>query len=286
MRYRKSTIAVVVLTLSVTAAVVGLSSLELQKKGEVAIVQLEGTITPSTTSFQDSSVSPGDVRDLVDRSKGTDAVIFEWNSGGGAVVASKEVKRTIEDVERPTICRFRDLAASGAYLASLGCDRIVADSASVTGSIGVKSSYLEFSGLLEKLGVEYVNVSSGKYKERTSRFQNASGEDIEYLKQRAGEIHEQFLETVRTERNLSEESMQKIETGTVLLGSEAKEIGLVDSLGGREKAVSVAENLTEKELTTSKVETPSGISFLSLLSSSVSVKDFLGTESLLKASVL
>lgn len=286
MKYQKSTIAVVSLVLTVSATAVILAGIDLEEdKGKIAVIPLDGAITSSTSSFQSDSISSNKVRELVGRASEADAIIFELNSGGGAVVASKEVKRTVENVKVPTVCRFRDVAASGAYLSSLGCDRIVAGSASITGSIGVKSSYLEFSGLLNKLGIEYVNISSGKYKERTSQFQNASDSDIKALKKRTGKIHEQFLETVEQERNLSDKSMREIETGTILLGSEAEELGLVDSLGGRQKAVEEAENLTDKELSTYRVESPSGFNLLSLLSSSASVGDLFGTGSLLKASL-
>ncbi|MFB6144277.1 MAG: S49 family peptidase [Candidatus Nanohaloarchaea archaeon] len=257
-----------------------------QQKGSAAIIPLDGTIKPAASGFQSDSITPGSLRALVERTGNADAVIFEWNSGGGAVVASKEIKRIIEDIKVPTVCRFRDVAASGAYLASLGCDRIVADSASITGSIGVKSSYLEFSGLLNRLGIEYVNVSSGKFKERNSRFQNASKADIAALKNMTGKIHRQFLSEVRQERNLSRTTMEKIDSGSILLGSEAEKLGLVDRLGGRDTAVKIAENLTGKQLSAFKVESPTGFNFLSMLTGSVSLQSFFDTGYLLKASLL
>ncbi|PSH01382.1 MAG: hypothetical protein BRC27_02330, partial [Nanohaloarchaea archaeon SW_10_44_10] len=134
---------------------------------KAAVISLDGAITSTSDSFNPQTVTPERVRELNSKAqdRGASVIIYEWNSGGGAVVASKEIRREIESLDMPTICRFRDVAASGAYLASLGCDRIVADSASITGSIGVKSSYIEFSGLMNELGVEYVNITSGSLKD-------------------------------------------------------------------------------------------------------------------------
>lgn len=240
-------------------------------QGKGAIVSLSGTVQPSSSGSLLSGgggISPGEVRDLNEKiSKGGyDAVVYEINSGGGTVVASKEVMREIEEMEIPTVCRFRDIAASGAYLFSLGCDRIVADSSSITGSVGVKSSYLEFSEAMERYGVDYVNVSSGRYKEIGSPYQNASDEEREILRENARRIHEQFLEMVEDNRNLTEEELEEIRTGKIILGSEAKELGLVDSLGGREKAFTVAEEAAGRNMTFSNVDQTQEFSFLSMLS--------------------
>ena len=240
-------------------------------QGDVALVQLSGTITPSSSGglYSTGGITPGQVRDLNDKVEDGDyeAVIYEINSGGGAVVASKEVMRDIDSLDVPKVCRFRDVAASGAYLFSLGCDRIVADSSTLTGSIGVKSSYLEFTEAMDKYGVDYVNISSGKYKELGTPFQNISAQEREILQEKSNKIHEQFLDLVRSERNISESEHIPISTGTVYLGSTAKEIGLVDDLGGREKAIQVAENMTGRQLEVEKVSRETSFNIGSLVAS-------------------
>lgn len=240
-----------------------------QEKG--AVVQLSGTIQPSSSGSLFSGgggITPGEVRDINERieTQGYDVVVYEVNSGGGTVVASKEVMREIEDMEIPTVCRFRDIAASGAYLFSLGCDRIVADSASITGSVGVRSSYLEFSEAMEHYGVDYVNITSGKYKEIGSSYQNTSQEEREILSENAEKIHQQFLSMVEEERNLTEEDLEEVSTGKIILGSEAEELGLVDTLGGRETAYSVAENMTGEEVEFSSASQTQDFNLFSILS--------------------
>ncbi|MFB6215352.1 MAG: S49 family peptidase, partial [Candidatus Aenigmatarchaeota archaeon] len=181
---------------------------------KAAIIQLNGAIQPSKSQSltSTSGITPGDVRNLNSKavSQGADAIIYEWNSGGGTVVASKEIMRAIEDVSVPTVCRFRDIAASGAYLSSLGCDKIVADSATLTGSIGVKSSYLEFSGLLDRFGVEYVNITSGRYKDIGSRYKNASDEELALLQKKADKVHQQFIDLVVNRRKLNKSQVEAL----------------------------------------------------------------------------
>ena len=250
--------------------------------GKAAVVQLNGQITSSSSSsaFSSTGITPENVRSLSQRAEeqGASAIIYEWNSGGGAVVASKEIMRAIESVEIPTVCRFRDIAASGAYLGSLGCDTIVADSASLTGSIGVRSSYLEFSETLDKLGIEYVNITSGEYKEVGSQYQNASEEDIERLKETTDKVHQQFISLVQENRNLTQTEVENVSTGELFLGSEAAQNGLVDKLGGRTVAVEEAENLSDKDLSTFKVESSASFSFLQLLTGDSWIKQFVSSD--------
>lgn len=245
------------------------------QSGQAAVIKLDGAITPSTSNSLTSAggITPEGVRELKQKAlaRNPDAIIIEWNSGGGAVVASKDIKRIIQDIEKPTVCRFRDVAASGAYIASLGCDKIIADSATITGSIGVKSSYLEYSGLLDKLGVEYINISSGNLKEIGSPYQNITDEERDILTQKNRMVRDQILGMVEKERNLSESDLNEIESGSIFLGSEAQQLGLVDALGGRESALEAAENISgEKDLNPVIIEKSASFNWLSLLTADIS----------------
>lgn len=224
---------------------------------KAGVIQLDGPITSSSEGFS-SGITPDQVRELNRRAmdNDVDAIIYEINSGGGAVVASKEVMREVESVPVPTVCRFRDIGASGAYMIALGCDRIVADSATLTGSIGVRSSYIEFSGTLDRFGAEYINISSGRYKELGSPYMNISEEEKQILKNKTVKIHEEFLAEVQSSRNLTDDQMQDIQTGEVFLGERAKNLGLVDSIGGRRTAYEEAENLTGRSLRFVRIENP------------------------------
>lgn len=264
--------------LTTSTAALSLGGMFEERQGSAALVKMSGTISPTSSSGLGSSsgITPEQVRDINSqvRNGNYDAVIYEINSGGGAVVASKEIKRSIENMDIPTVCRFRDIAASGAYLISTGCDKIVADSASITGSIGVTSSYLEFSGAMERFGVEYVNISAGKYKEVGSRYSNASEQEKEILRDMANDIQDEFIGMVDRQRNLSESEISEIETAKVFLGDEAKNLTLVDRLGGRATAVDTAEDLAGQDLKLKEIQTQQDFSLLSLFLSDTGIGQF------------
>ena len=236
-----------------------------QESGEVAIIDLSGSIVPSASGFS-SGITPDQIRQLNQQAENqnVDAIIYEINSGGGAVVASKDLRRNVEAVDVPTICRFRDTGASGAYLTALGCDKIVADSATITGSIGVTSSYIEFSDLMDEIGISYVNVTAGDRKEVGSPYKEPTEEEKQVLAEKSSMIGDEFLNDVSEERNLTQAQREEISTGEIFLGSEAKELGLVDSLGGRSQAISEAENLTGLDLEPVRVSRTPEFSLLSL----------------------
>lgn len=269
-------LAALLILLTTSTAALSLGGLFEDDTGEAALIKLSGSITPTSSGFGGGGITPEQVRDLNQRVRNGnyDAVIYEINSGGGAVVASKEVKRSIDSMEIPTVCRFRDVSASGAYLIATGCDRIVADSATITGSIGVTSSYLQVSGALDKLGVKYVNITAGEYKEVGSQYTNATENEKQILKDMALNIQDEFVTTVDEDRNLTDEQETEVQTAKIFLGEEAKDLGLVDSLGGRVQALETAENMTEKELTLREVETRQQVSLLSMFLSSTGVGNF------------
>ncbi len=254
-------------------------------QGKAAVIQISGSIGGSDGIIPSDTISPEEVRSLNEKAmkKGADAIIYEINSGGGAVVASKDIMRELDSLEVPTVCRFRDVAASGAYLVSLGCDRVVADSSSLTGSIGVQASYLEYSGLLDRLGIEYVNITAGRQKDTGSRYRNITGKEKEILEEKTRRVHQDFVSLVRQRRNLTEAQVSEAETGEVFLGSEARELGLVDRLGGRKKAIEAAEKLTDKELKLFNVDADRSLSFLEFFLSSINFDLGTGAISPLKA---
>ena len=253
-----------------------------QDQGDVAIIQLSGNIVPEASGFS-TGITPNEIRNLNQRAKDqdVDAIVYEINSGGGAVVASKDLQRNIEAVDVPTICRFRDVGASGAYLAALGCDEIVADSATITGSIGVTSSYIEFSDLMDDIGISYVNITAGDRKELGSPFKEPTEEEKQVLAEKSQIIGDEFLNSVSDSRNLTEDERNEVGTGEIFLGSEASELNLVDSLGGRSEAIDRAENITGKELNPVRVTSTPEFSLFSLLFSGASINSNQGLKAIM-----
>ncbi|MDY6766503.1 MAG: signal peptide peptidase SppA [Candidatus Nanohaloarchaea archaeon] len=240
-------------------------------RGTLAVVKLDGPIAYGN-GIQSEGVSPRTVSDLTKKaeSSGADAILYEINSGGGAVVASKEAARVIGDAGVPTVCRLKEVAASGAYWVASACDTVVADALTLTGSIGVSSTYLEVSGLLNKLGVEYVNLTSARFKDMGSRYKNLTAEEREQFDDILEETHDAFVASIAENRNITVERVEAAATGELLLGQEAKELGLVDRLGGRQEAVAAAKNLTNTtKLSTETYAPPQKFELLSYLFSKV-----------------
>ncbi|MDY6761749.1 MAG: signal peptide peptidase SppA [Candidatus Nanohaloarchaea archaeon] len=240
-------------------------------RGELGVIKVTGPISYGD-EFRDSGISPRTLDDLTKQatSDGADALLYEIDSGGGAVVASKEAARVIAEADVPTVCRLREVAASGAYWAASACDTVVADPLTLTGSIGVSSTYLEFSGLLDRFGVEYVNLTAGKYKDMGSQYKNLTPAERERFNDILNQTHAAFIQAIAENRNMSYDAVESAATGEVFLGREAKRLGLVDRLGGRDTAIAVARNLTDTtELETTAYSPPQKFDALSFLFSSI-----------------
>ena len=125
----------------------------------IAVINIDGEITSNDNlGFFESGVSSNKIiADLerANKNNGIKAVILEINSPGGVVVGSREIVKEVKGMNKPVIALIRDVGASGAYWIASASEWIIADEMSITGSIGVYSSYLEFSGLLEKYNISY-----------------------------------------------------------------------------------------------------------------------------------
>lgn len=174
---------------------------------------------------------------------GVRALIFEINSPGGSVLPSKEVADCIKSLRTPTVAWVRDLAASGGYWIASACNRIVADSASGVGSIGVISIHLEFSELMKKYGVGYEGFKTGEFKDMGVPFRKSTQKERQSIQDHIGQIHKMFVESVAENRGLDPKKVAAIADGRLFLGDEGKKLGLVDKLGGRAEAVRQCELL-------------------------------------------
>lgn len=224
--------------------------------GNVARISVTGAIVPEGTSgfFGEETISSKDIVDLIkkaDENNDIKAILFEINSPGGTAVASEDIVRAVKKINKTTVALIKDEGASGAYWVASATDVIVASPISITGSVGVLSSYLEFSGLMQKYGVGYERIVGGEYKDIGSPFRNLTDEERSLLQERIDQVHEYFANEVAKNRNLTDEQMKTISTGIIYTGIQAKELGLVDVLGSEEEAEEVIKqrtNLTELQI--------------------------------------
>jgi len=224
-------------------------------KDKIVIIPIRGMISLGSMSvpFGEQVSSEIIVDYIVQANKegSIKGIILDINSPGGTVVASKEISDAIKGSEKPVVALLREVSASGAYWIASSADKIVADPLTVTGSIGVMGSYLEFSGLMEEYGIGYERIISGKYKDMGSPFRELNDEEREILTEKMQKVHLFFIADVANNRNLSPEVVKEIAESDVYFGYEAKELGMVDYLGNKNTAINVIKglaNITEAEL--------------------------------------
>ncbi len=246
MKIRRWHIALLVflLIVSLTFSVSQLIKSSDFEKNEIAIIKIEGELTNIQSPLQFQQPSTSSILENLEKARTNNnvkAIILVINSPGGTVIASKEIAEAVKATNKPVIAVIRDIGTSGAYWVASSADVIIADELSITGSIGVTSSYLEFSGLLSKLGIQYEQLAVGEYKELGNPFQPLKENEKAVLEKKIAIIHETFLKEVQKKRQLK--NIERIKTGEFFLGSEALSLGLVDKLGNLQTAIEEAKSL-------------------------------------------
>jgi protease-4 len=210
----------------------------------IAIINIDSQIDPYGGL---GSLTSDDVISLLNSAEtnpNVGAVILSINSPGGAVVSTMEIVSAVKKFPKPIVALIRDIGASGAYWIASACDMVVASPLSLTGSIGVTSTYLEYSGLFEKYGINYVNLSYPMEKDILTSYREISDEERAYMMDVLNTTYWYFVSDVAQSRNMTfEEVVESSGNGTVLLGKRAYEVGLVDSLGDMDTAILLASQM-------------------------------------------
>ncbi len=239
-------------------------------ENKVAVIALSGPVQAERTAlfFGGSVISPQLVRNQLERARedyAVKAVVLQIESPGGSVAACQEILNEIERLEKPMVVSLGTLAASGGYFISAKADKIVAQPGTLTGSIGVISQVPNLKGLFEKLGIEMEVFTAGKYKDMYAGVRELTPEERELLQEMTDQLYDQFVQVVVDGRGLSETKVRDLATGQLYTGKQAKELGLVDELGGLNTAIDLAASLAgikEPKVEYYKREVPSLLSSL------------------------
>ncbi len=211
----------------------------------IGIVEVKGPIGMGGRNSVDSQ----DVLKVIKRyadDSGMKAVVVRIDSPGGAVAPSQEIYdelRRLSDAEKVVVCSLGSVAASGGLYVAVGCDRIVAEPGTLTGSIGVIGELPNVKGLADKVGVKVETVKSGRLKDVGNPFRDMTPEDRAFFQQLLDQVHRQFIEAVADGRNLDPDEVRKFADGRVLTGEQAQQLGLVDALGNFNDAVNLAKEM-------------------------------------------
>lgn len=173
-------------------------------------------------------------------------VLLRMNTPGGSVSASQEIAMEILRVKesgKPIVVSMGDMAASaGYYLAAFG-DKIIANPATITGSLGVIMQVANLEELYEKIGIEYNYIKSGEYKDMGAPDRKLFPEEEKMLQEIVDEMYNDFINTIAQVRDIPIDELMQIADGRILTGNQALELGLIDGLGNYYDAIDLAAEL-------------------------------------------
>jgi len=203
----------------------------------IGVVSIRGIITDSRGVVEQIKKYRKDSR--------VKAIILRIDSPGGGTAASQEIYREVQRTipGKKVVASMGNVAASGGYYVALAANKIVANPATLTGSIGVIMELSNFKELLSKIGVSREVVKSGPYKDIGSPVREMKPEERRLLEEVIQNVHHQFIEVVVKGRRISREQVEKIADGRIFTGEQAKALGLIDELGSFEDAVELTKKM-------------------------------------------
>ncbi|MGE3511524.1 MAG: signal peptide peptidase SppA [Vicinamibacterales bacterium] len=231
---------------------VSATSLGLNRGPRIGIIYASGAITVGRSGFDPLNGATAGAETLVDairrarKDASLKALILRIDSPGGSATASdviwhELVKAKEERPERPLIASMSDLAASGGYYLAMAADAIVAHPSTLTGSIGIFGGKYVTGGLYAKLGANIESTSDGQYAEIESPARPFTPEEARKVQKQLQAFYDQFVEKVATSRGKTPAEIQQVAQGRVWTGQQAHRNGLVDEIGGLDRAVALAK---------------------------------------------
>jgi protease-4 len=221
-------------------------------QGNIALIRIEGVIVAGKSggTFLGGRVSGSEtVAKLLKEARDSGqykAVVLRVNSPGGSAGGSQEIYQAIKKVReagKPVVVSMGDIAASGGYYVSAPADKIVANPACDTGSIGVIISWLSYEGLMQRYGVSNNTLTAGKYKDIGSSYRKVTPEERKLIQGLLDDTYDQFIQAVAEGRNLDAKRVRSLAEGKIYTGRQAQKLGLVDQLGTLDDAVNLAGKL-------------------------------------------
>ncbi|WP_128290411.1 signal peptide peptidase SppA [Afifella aestuarii] len=182
-----------------------------------------------------------DAVDLLEQAADTDsvkAIILRIDSPGGAASGGEALYKAVRDAaqKKPVVATIEGLGASAAYMTAIGADHIVARETALTGSIGVILQFATVENLLDKLGVNYVEVKSSPLKGEPTPFEAPSPEALAMVQSVIDSSYDWFVGLVAERRNLQPDVARRLSDGSIFTGRQAVENGLIDAVGGEDEA--------------------------------------------------
>ncbi|MGV0107362.1 signal peptide peptidase SppA [Nostoc sp. DSM 114160] len=213
---------------------------ERNSKNQIAVVYAEGEIVDG--KGEDGQVG-GDrfakIFNKLRQDKDVKAVVLRINSPGGSATAAEVMQREVKLTRevKPVVVSMGDVAASGGYWIASDSNRIFAEPNTITGSIGVFGILFNGEKLASNNGITWDSVKTARYADSQTVSRPKSPQELEIYQRSVNRIYNMFLNKVSQGRKLPEQKVAEIAQGRVWSGEAAKEIGLVDEIGGLNTAI-------------------------------------------------
>ncbi len=211
------------------------NNFDLHTGERLGVVEIEGVIFDSKHAVEQL--------ERFEEDGSINAVILRIDSPGGGVAASQEIYEAAKRVRQRgkfVVASMGSVAASGGYYIACAADTIMASPGTTTGSIGVIVEMMNITELLNKIGIRFEVVKSGKYKDSGSSSRPMTEEDRKYFQSYVDDAYQQFVGVVAEARRMEKAAALKYADGRVFTGQQALEFGLIDRLGTYQDAVALA----------------------------------------------
>jgi len=231
---------------------VSVASAALNKGPRIAVIYASGAIVNGRSGYDPVNGPVAGSDTLIDyirqarKDTSIRAIVIRIDSPGGSASASDAVWRELmitktERADRPLVASMSDLAASGGYYIAMPAQVIVAQPATLTGSIGIFGGKIVTGGVYEKVGARIDSTSVGRNAEINSPARPYNPQELKKLQEQLQAFYDQFVEKVAESRHSTPEKIDALAQGRVWTGRQAKQTGLVDELGGLDQAIAVAK---------------------------------------------
>jgi protease-4 len=216
-----------------------------KSKNNIALLYAVGNIVSGNSSSDIQDKFMVNEIEKLRKDDNIKAVVFRVNSGGGSAYASEQIWKAITDLkkEKPVVVTMGDLAASGGYYISCNASKIVAQPTTITGSIGIFGLFPNMQGTMNKLGLNFDVAKTHKYGDFGNLSRPMNKDEKAMLQSYIDKGYDTFLSRCAEGRNIPKDTLAKYAEGRIWTGNQAKTIGLVDELGGIEKAIKIAADL-------------------------------------------
>ena len=214
------------------------------EKEKVAILYADGEIFDTGS---DGVVAKELIKEIhkIQKDSLIKAVVFRVNSPGGSAYASEQIWKAMSELKsiKPVVVSMGDYAASGGYYISSCATKIVAAPNTITGSIGIFGMFFNMDELSRKIGLSYDVVKTNELSDMGNATRSMSTAEKMKIQTHVNRGYDLFVKRCADGRKMKDEAIRKIAEGRVWTGTKAKEIGLVDEIGGLEKAITIAAKL-------------------------------------------